>query len=62
VRKQLALVIAAHIANFFSAREQPQRDFLIRDKPQDTVIVRLRGMLAEGAPSFLIPFIKRPPL
>jgi hypothetical protein len=57
VFKQSALVIAAHIANLLSTRQKLQRDFLIRDKPQDTVIVRLRGMLAEGASDFLIPFI-----
>lgn len=55
--EQFELVIAANIANLFSTRQKPQRDFLIRDKAQDAIVVRLRRVLAEGAFSFLIQFV-----
>uniref|UniRef100_UPI002FC35DF9 hypothetical protein n=1 Tax=Nitrosococcus watsonii TaxID=473531 RepID=UPI002FC35DF9 len=51
------LVIATHVANLFSAREQPERDFLISNKAQDPIIIRLGRMLSKGAFSFLIQLI-----
>ncbi len=57
VLKQLALVIATRVTNLLAATEQPQGNFLIADKAQDTVIIGLRGMFTEGVFSFLIQLI-----
>jgi hypothetical protein len=57
VFKQSSLVFTAHIVDLLSARKQPKGNFLIADKTQDSIIVRLRGVLAKGALFFLIRLI-----
>lgn len=58
VFQQSALMLATRKADFLPTTQQPQRNGVTAQKPQDSVIVRLGGVLAKNTLCFLIGLVR----